>query len=121
MPDIIDDLKHILLSFLFITIIINVSLNKNSIVKMENKFFRFLGNISYGIYMYHMIIIGGVLYISQTFEIQMIQIIILIICSFIYGFGFTILVSYISFIFLEKPFLKLKNKFTKISSGIKIN
>jgi len=46
---------------LFVIIILNVSTNPNSFIKLENTVFNFLGKISYGIYMYHFMIIPVVL------------------------------------------------------------
>jgi peptidoglycan/LPS O-acetylase OafA/YrhL len=40
---------------LFLYLLINVSLNKKSILKLENKIYNFLGRISYGFYVYHFI------------------------------------------------------------------
>ena len=64
LPSNLNDAKHIFLGFLFIIIILNVSSNNCSFIKLENKCFRFLGNISYGMYMYHMIIANGFIYLG---------------------------------------------------------
>lgn len=118
LPKELNDTKHIILGFIFLIIILNVSSNSKSLIKLENKVLRFLGNISYGMYMYHMIIAGGIISLFHnssldifTFNIIVYGLVILI----------TIFISYLSYRFIEKPFLKLKNKFTIIKSGSKNN
>lgn len=49
--------SKLLIDLFFIYIIIGVSLVETNIIKLENKYLSFLGEISYGIYMYHVIII----------------------------------------------------------------
>lgn len=46
---------------LFAVLIINVSTNPHSLLKLKSKKLRYLGNMSYGIYMYHPIVIGLVI------------------------------------------------------------
>src|SRR5690606_26427548 len=53
--------SQLLLTCCFAWLIVNISLNGNSLIKLENKVFNFLGNISYGVYMYHMLIIFGII------------------------------------------------------------
>lgn len=48
----------LLIDFLFLYLIIGVSLAKNSVVRLENKTLSYLGEISYGIYMYHALIVS---------------------------------------------------------------
>ena len=50
-------ISHIILSLSFAWLIVNVSLNRKSLFSLDNRIFNFLGEISYGIYMYHMLII----------------------------------------------------------------
>ncbi|MDB4273902.1 acyltransferase family protein, partial [Algibacter sp.] len=117
LPSSLNDAKHIFLGFLFIIIILNVSSNNRSFIKLENNFFRFLGNISYGMYMYHMIIVGGLISLIKVSEQN---IFISNIVLYILVLGLTVLISYLSYKFIEMPFLKLKGKFTKVSSGHKL-
>ena len=121
LPPMLDDAKHLFLGFIFILIILNISLNSNSFFKLENKYFRFLGNISFGMYMYHMIVAGGVITLVYPLG-QMFHgnIFIMNVIIYLLIFGFTILISYLSYNYLEKPFLKIKGRFTKVSSGTKI-
>ena len=115
--DIIQDAIYMAYSVLFLIIIVNVSCNPNCILKLENKVFVVLGNISYGIYMYHMIVIAFVIgtlkminfTVDNSFTSQ-----ILVYSSTILG---TILVAWLSYTYLESFFLKLKRKFTVIKSG----
>lgn len=122
LPPIIDDGKHIILGFLFILIILNVSSNRKSFFKFENKLFRFLGNISYGMYMYHMIVVGGIInFIHPLIQSFNCNIFTTNVVIYLLVFGFTIFISYLSYSYIEKPFLKIKDRFARISSGIKIN
>lgn len=116
-PNIIQDAIFLVYSVLFLIIILNVSLNKNCFFKLENKLFIFLGNLSYGIYMYHMIVIALLVGTLKHFGIIVNNSIFSQLI--IYGISIlaTIFISWLSYTFFEKPFLKLKHKFTVIESG----
>ncbi len=117
MPDKIQDASFLVYSVLFLIIIMNVSLNTNSVIKIENKAFIFLGNISYGLYMYHLIVvaafIGFLKYIG--FEVNNSIGSQVIVYSGI--ISLTILVSWLSYRYFESWFLKIKHKFTVVKSG----
>ncbi len=68
-PDFLFDGIHLVHSVFFLVIILNVSSNQKSFVKLENKFYNNLGRISYGIYMYHLIIIYFGIKIFDYFNI----------------------------------------------------
>lgn len=116
-PNKLQDGAFLIYSVLFLIIILNVSLNTNSIIKIENNVFVFLGNISYGLYMYHLMIvaafIGFLKYIgfdvNNSFGSQ------LIVYSGV--IGLTILVAWFSYRYFESWFLKIKHKFTVVKSG----
>ncbi|UPJ43947.1 acyltransferase [Bradyrhizobium sp. 40] len=86
----------------FSIVVLNVSLNKNSIIQIENRITRFLGEISYGMYMYHVYCICLVLLVcmiffkGETFPRQH-----LIVCGF--SFLLTVAVSKFSFDRFETP------------------
>ena len=42
---------------LFAVIILNLAGNKNSVISLENRLLNYLGKVSYGIYMYHVLAI----------------------------------------------------------------
>lgn len=58
---------HLLKYMLFLYLIIGVSLVENNIIKVENKVLSYLGKISYGIYMYHLLILTLLIPIFQGF------------------------------------------------------
>lgn len=91
-------------AILFAIIILNLATNKALATILENKIFNYLGGISYGIYMYHSIAIVIAIKLSMYFIIGLI---IYPIALFL-----TIFISHISYKYLEKPFLKLKKKFS---------
>ena len=96
-------------AFLFGILILNFAVNKQSIFNLENKLLNYLGKISFGIYMYHLIMIDLTQFIMLQFEIN--RHIIFLISLFL-----TLFVSGISYKYFEKPFLKIKNN--KFSNSI---
>jgi len=98
-------------SIFYFIIILNISSNKNSIISLESKITNFLGEISYGIYVYHMIIIYTLSYIANLFHFHTnyITTLLLIILS-------TILTSWLSYNVIEKPFLKIKRRYSVVKS-----
>ena len=99
-------------SIFYLFIILNISSNKKSLISLENIFFNFIGKISYGIYVYHMILIYLISYLFSYLNLQLryIEIHIIVLIS-------TIFVAWISYKFFETPFLKLKNKYSIIKSS----
>ncbi|NME68823.1 acyltransferase family protein [Flammeovirga aprica] len=100
-----------LFSFPFFGIfILNISNEKMFVI--NNKVLNYLGTISYGVYMYHMIAINFILFIVMKLEDKLglsdISLILLINLSCII---LTIIISHLSFFYFEKPFLKLKKRF----------
>ncbi|WP_313384581.1 acyltransferase [Chishuiella sp.] len=90
---------------LFVIIIYNLAFNPNLKNILEFKILDKLGEISYGMYMYHIIIISVIIKLMLSFDIY--NSFILYFLSII-----TIIIfSKISYTFFEKPFLKFKNKF----------
>jgi peptidoglycan/LPS O-acetylase OafA/YrhL len=101
-------------SLIFLPILLNVSLNTSTIFTFKNRVLEFLGEISYGIYMYHTVLIqvglGGVKNMMRNLHPALSTV-------FIYCFftGLTVLVAYCSYRFVEKPLLHLKDKFQTYS------
>ncbi|MHB8261604.1 MAG: acyltransferase family protein [Bacteroidia bacterium] len=102
-------------SLLFGIIILNVSSNKFSMFNLKHNLFEELGKISYGLYVFHpMILILTDKYIER---LGFTSPIVVVLLGFVISFSLTVLISYLSFKYLESPFLKLKHKFSKIISG----
>lgn len=96
-------LFNIILSALLIT-----SISYFPLFEIKNNLINYLGKISYGIYMYHMIVVTGILfvfkkftmatYLNQTFTIVILNFLIIL---------FTILIAHLSYKFYEKRFYKI--------------
>jgi len=114
-PESLQDAIHLPYSVAFVIIILNISCNSKSIIKLENRIFNFLGKISYGIYMYHMIVVVFVIRLSMKFIDEG----SILANLFIYGFSvlLTIFIAWLSYEYFEKRFLKLKDKYTIVKSG----
>jgi len=101
---------RIFYAFLFLILILNLISNQHLKNLFENKIFNHLGKISYGIYMYHQILIVLVINIVlKCFKnIGLLENII------IYSFSIilTLLFSHFSYVYFETPLLNFKNKFS---------
>jgi peptidoglycan/LPS O-acetylase OafA/YrhL len=96
---------------LFGILICNFAHNQHRIFSMENNLFNYLGKISYGLYMYHVILVVFTMRVLQysirAYDILLYPVVILL----------TIFVSTISYEYFEKPFIRRKNLFTIVKSG----
>ena len=99
-------------AFIYLIIILNVATNKKSLLKLDNALFKFFGKISYGLYVYHMLIVYFLAYLFKDSKIVMSYFGYVLLI-----FSLTTLVSYFSYNYFEKPFLRIKNKFTVIKSS----
>nr|WP_180909036.1 acyltransferase [Flavobacterium salmonis] len=97
-------------SVFFGIIIINFAANKDRIFSMENALTNFLGRISYGLYMYHLIAITIAIKISKNFNYSNYIIYPVTIL-------FTIVFATISYYFFEVKFINKKKKYSPVLSG----
>jgi len=116
-PAAIQDGIHLVYSVLFLFIIANVSGNSKSFLKLENKVFNFLGQISYSIYMYHFMLIPAMFYIFKKMGMEPSNEILPQIIMYTSITGVTVIISWLSFTYFEGWFLKFKSKYTIIKSG----
>ena len=107
----IQDIIYLPLACCFAIIIVNVAQNPDSFIKMNWKWTGYLGTVSYGFYMYHLMILFAVVKLSAGWDIEgnwwseLGIVILAFLCTFI--------VSVISYEFFEKGFIRLKKKFSK--------
>ncbi|MDP2388407.1 MAG: acyltransferase [Bacteroidota bacterium] len=102
---------HIVISFMFLVIILNVSTNKSCRVNLSNKVLDYLGQISYGLYMYHLMIIPFVVFVFKTYFSYNGSGIINNILVYSFSILFSVVISSFSYHFIEKYFLGIKRKF----------
>ena len=98
-------------AILFGVLIINFAANPNRIFSMENKILNYLGKVSYGLYLYHYILIIIVLRFCDNLKIMN---------NFIYytsSIMLTILVASLSYNFFEKRFIDMKVNYSDVISG----
>jgi peptidoglycan/LPS O-acetylase OafA/YrhL len=107
---------QILFSCLYISFILNLVEDEHFLPFLSTPVFDFLGKLSYGIYMYHMVIVYFTLIFFE--KIQWVD------NSFLYNVvlyslvtSITIGVAYLSYHWLEMPFLSFKKKFQTVESG----
>ena len=99
-------------ALIFTLILMNLAKNSNSILNLENPIFNYLGKISYGMYMYHTIAVVIGVKISHSFGNSN-------FVSYPISYALTIFISALSYEYFEKPFLKIKERFTTVKSGHK--
>ena len=98
---------------LFSIVVVNGALNPKNIYRLETPVLNFLGKISYGLYMYHMMCIGIAFAIVRAVAAN---VVIQNILLYILSIGLTVLVSWLSFDYFESFFLKLKPRLQALTT-----
>jgi peptidoglycan/LPS O-acetylase OafA/YrhL len=96
--------KHTFFGFLYMSVILLVvSNNSHKLTKkiLQNPVFQYLGKISYGIYVWHLLVIY---LLDHFFKMGCFS-------GFLWVSLLTITISALSFALVESPFLRLKAKF----------
>lgn len=97
-----------------IIIIGQVIPSANKIINLENRFLDFLGKISYGIYVIHPLVILLFSFVYKYLILSTFNQTIVVYLSVILT---TIILSFLSYEYFEKPFLKLKKQFMVVQSS----
>jgi peptidoglycan/LPS O-acetylase OafA/YrhL len=92
-------------------VILNLATNPNTIVNLENRVTNYLGQISYGLYMYHSLMIIITLNILTAIGIYH------PILAYSIGILLTVTVSDLSYRYFEQRFMRLKAKYSVVHSG----
>ncbi|MFN5418083.1 MAG: acyltransferase family protein [Flavobacteriia bacterium] len=100
-------LKHLVGLILFPLFILNISEEKQFII--SSRIWNYLGEISYGIYMYHMIALNSVIFLFLKLELSSIlpesfTILLLNLATIL----MTIVFAHISYFYVERRFINLK-------------
>jgi peptidoglycan/LPS O-acetylase OafA/YrhL len=105
-------IDHQIISLVTLVLIVNGIANEKRILSIENKLMTFLGKISFGIYVYHPLLI---LLISLGFHNMESDASIKAALFYTLVLSSTIVVSYLSYNYFEKKFLQLKTKYTSVA------
>jgi peptidoglycan/LPS O-acetylase OafA/YrhL len=100
--------------FIFMLIIMNVSTNPSFKLNLDRPWLNKLGDVSYGIYMLHTIVIALLISFLHSLEVSNV---VLNLALYILAPTLTIGLSLFSYEYFEKFFLKFKNKFAVVKSG----
>ena len=101
--------SEIFIDFLFLYLILITSVIDKRIIHLQYKFLSYLGEISYGIYMYHMLAIFTTVLFLKTFLPQW-GIVWGSLFFYLASITITVLTAYLSKRYFEDYFLRLKNK-----------
>lgn len=99
-------LMNLVTSVVFLVIILNVATNPRSLVKLENRTLRYLGDLSYGLYVWHYpilyLVMRSIQYTGALFDLWLYPLVI----------GFTLIAAALSHHYFEAPFLRRKAQFS---------
>ncbi len=101
------------ISVITVVIILGQATKVNRLINLQAGIPDFLGKISYGIYVYHPLIIWGLSFLFANMAITGVLKYLIIYCSTIVA---TIITAYLSYNYFEKWFLKLKLNYTIINN-----
>lgn len=103
---------NVAISLLFATVILNLSTNPRVLVRLEHPLLDRLGNISYGIYMWHM----PITYLVLTVLRRYIDGIPFLVLAYVTIPFLTVVSADLSYRLIERRFLRLKSRFQVVPS-----
>jgi len=112
-------ISALFINFLFLYLILDVSSVDNGILKIKSRLLSTFGEISYGIYMYHMLVIFTIILFLKKYLAQMNPVLSNIV-FYLVVIPAVLLVSYLSKKYFENYFLNLKAKLEKRSNQGKL-
>jgi peptidoglycan/LPS O-acetylase OafA/YrhL len=110
---IINPFSHTLTAVVTVMVIYYAHLLEKPVFNLRNKYLDQLGKMSYGIYVYHPLVMGIMgLFIRGTVLSPVFKIVLLFIATL----SVTILLAYLSYHYFEKYFLDLKSRYAIVKS-----
>jgi peptidoglycan/LPS O-acetylase OafA/YrhL len=100
----------IILAVLYGLLILNVAAINNKIITLQNSTLSYLGVISYGIYMYHMLVDYFLRIVVQKTMFLHIPVTVIVVLYYLLLLAITIFIASFSYTYFEKYFLNIKNK-----------
>lgn len=107
-------ISHLITSLLFIILILNIATNSASRIQLEHPAFNALGQISYGIYMYHYPLLYVLVLTLNALGVERGHGYNLIL--YVTTISGTLFIAHLSYRYFEAPFLKLKERFAVVAS-----
>lgn len=108
-------IENVVYSSLYAVVLLNIATNSDSILQMRSRILDRLGQISYGIYMYHSFVVALAIYLVQRW-LPVAGVGLQMILLYVLSFGGTFLVAALSYRYIEKPLLRLKAAFAVVHS-----
>jgi len=102
---------------LYSVVILNVSTNPACPVKLNTGWLQKMGDISYGIYMYHTICLAVVIRVLMNLNLPATSWVGFNIIMYTVPGFMTLAVAWLSYRYFETPFIKLKEKFMVVKSS----
>jgi len=105
---------HFASMVIFGLFVLNISRNPKPVLLIKSKVWNYLGKVSYGVYMYHMIVVNIVLFAFMKLQDKMVlPVVATILAINVLTLAGTILMSHLSYKYYEGFFLNLKANFRK--------
>lgn len=103
-------------SLIFVVLILNLASNPKSVLNLEYKPLNYLGKISYGLYMYHNIVLAACLkfLLYEGITLNSVRGNVL---YYAVAITITVVIASLSYEYFEKWFITAKVKYSKIVSG----
>jgi|JI6StandDraft_1071083.scaffolds.fasta_scaffold100199_1 peptidoglycan/LPS O-acetylase OafA/YrhL len=106
------EIGHEIIAFMTLILILSQTDKTSCLVSLDNRLFDFMGRISFGLYVYHPLVMAALGLVLHFSEIHWYNYAI----YYVLVLGCVTAVSQLSFNYLEKPFLKMKHTFAKVDS-----
>lgn len=92
--------QDLLVSIVFTVLIVNIAANPRSLLRLETPLLRSLGNISYSVYMWHVLVLLTVVRLTTDVTLRLGVIVVV-----------SILIGFASYRWIERPLMRLKYRF----------